>query len=221
MFNFHKKEDKQVKLDVENEIRWDPSITATDITATASDGVVTLYGTVPHYVEKLNIEDAAERVSGVRGVNNQIEVNLIDDYYRDDVEILTAAKNAIKWDYQAPEGITVSVNQGWITLHGEADWDFERKSAHDAVSTLMGVQGVTNKITIKSQVLSSDVKVRIEDALKRTAESDAKKIKVNIQGNQVKLTGSVQNCGEIQDAKNAAWSAPGVMDVTDDLEIAA
>ena len=221
MFNLFNKSDQSLQNDVKTELSWDPSVTNEQISVTAVDGVVTLRGTVPHYFEKCNAENAAQRVGGVRAVANEVEVKLLSDYERSDQDIARAALNALEWNYSAPKGIKVSVENGWVTLKGEVEWDFQRNAGREAVSPLMGVRGVTNEITIKTKVLPSDVQTRIEDALKRTAEREGRKINVAIIGDKVKLTGNVHSYAEMDDATNAAWNAPGVMKVQNDLKIAA
>jgi osmotically-inducible protein OsmY len=220
VFNF-KKKDSQIQQDVTSELKWEPSVDSTEISVTANDGVVTLRGSVPHYYEKYSAEEAAERVGGVRAIADEIEVELRDSYQRSDSDIAEAALNALKWNYSAPEGIKVVVEKGWVILKGDADWDFERTAAKNAVSQLMGVRGVTNEISIKSRVQSSEVKTGIEEALKRSAESDAHKINVTVEGSQVTLSGTVHSLSEIEDARRAAWNAPGVITVEDKLKIVA
>ena len=221
MFNFHKKADAQLKQDVESELRWDPSITFDKVKVTADDGVVTLRGSVPHYFEKCSAEKAAQRVGGVRAVADELEVNLFPEYARSDDEIARNALSALDWNYSAPDGVKVTVDKGWLTLRGEAEWEFERNAAKAAVASLMGVRGVSNDITIKTSVQASDVKTKIEEALKRSAETEGRNINVTVSGSRVNLSGSVHSFSEIEDARLAAWSAPGVMAVDDNLKIAA
>jgi osmotically-inducible protein OsmY len=221
MFNFFKKTDEQIQQDVTSELKWNPRVTANQITVTTKDGVVTLRGSVPHYFEKNSAEETAQRVGGVRAVADELEVNLLGSYERSDSDIAAAAIQALDWNYEVPEGVKVAVEKGWITLKGETDWDYERNAARDAVKSLMGVRGVSNEITLKARVRTSDIKTRIEDALKRSAESEGREIKVAVNGSKVTLTGNVHSYSEIEDAKFAAWGAPGVMVVENNLKIAA
>jgi osmotically-inducible protein OsmY len=223
MFNFFQKTDKEIENDVRNELKWDPSITATDVATTAADGIVTLRGNVPHYYEKLSAASAAQRVGGVRAVANEIEVKLASDYTRRDEDIAEAARSALDWGYLVPSGVKLTVEKGWITLAGQASWDFERSAARDAVSSLMGVCGVTNNMSVmpSAKVESSVVKSKIEEALKRSAQAESRKIGVKVNGQKVTLTGNVQSFSEMEDAKSAAYSAPGVSSVKNDLHFAA
>ncbi|MBY0554727.1 BON domain-containing protein [bacterium] len=217
MFNIFNKTDSQVKQDVLNELLWDPSITSTHIKVLSKDGIVTLNGTVPHFVEKLAAEQAARRVGGVKAVADEIEVKGIFD--KSDEDIARAALNALKWNYSVPDDIKVTVSKGWVTLDGEADWDYQRNAAKKAIAALIGIRGVTNNIKIKSKVLPSDIKIRIEEALKRSAEAESRQISVSVKDDKVILTGKVHSFAEIEDAKMAAWNAPGVMYVENHIQI--
>ena len=223
MFNFFKKTDSDIQEDVINEIKWDQSVTASGVAVTVNDGIVTLRGGVPHYYEKLQAENAAQRVGGVRAVLNEIEVDLMGSHSRSDEQIAEAALSALAWSYLIPKDLKVTVEKGWITLKGETEWDYQRTAAKDAVSHLMGVRGVSNYIFIKpsedSILKAEDIKTRIESALKRTAKSEASKITVSVAGNRAILTGDVHSINESQDARNAAWMAPGIYKVENNLRI--
>lgn len=217
MFNYFSKTDLDVKNDVNNELMWDPSVTSSNVKVSAHDGIVTLRGTVPHFIEKVAAEQAAERVGGVKAVADELEVKGVFD--KTDEEIARAALNALQWNYSVPNDIKVAVDKGWVTLNGEAEWDFQRNAAKNSVSELLGVCGVTNMIAIKSKVQPSDIKTRIEEALKRSAESEGKKIGVSVSGDKVTLTGKVHSISEKDDARMAAWMAPGIMTVENNLTI--
>lgn len=217
MFNFGNKSDVDVKTDVMNELMWDASLDSTSINVKAHNGLVTLTGTVPHYTEKMSAEHAAQRVAGVKAVADELEVKGLFD--KSDEEIAKAAMGALKWNYSVPSDIKVTVEKGWITLTGETEWNFQKNAAMDSVQSLLGVCGVTNSITLKSKTQPFDIKLRIEEALKRTAENDGRKIDVSVQGDKVTLSGSVHSYSEIEDARIAAWNAPGVMMVENNLVI--
>ncbi len=219
MFNLFKKADSQIQNDVKSELKWDPSVADSQITVTASDGIVTLRGSVPHYFEKRTAEKAAQRVGGVRAVADEIEVELFNIHKKTDQEIAEAALNALKWNYQVPGDIKVSVDKGWITLRGETDWAFQKAAAANAVNHMIGVRGVSNEMTIKKQVQTSDVKTRIEEALRRSAEREGRKINVAVNGSCVTLSGNVHSYSEIGDAALAAWNAPGVSKVENNLKL--
>ena len=218
MYNFYDKSDSDLKRDVINELKWDPSVDSTQIKVSSNDGIITLKGTVPHYIEKMAAEQAAQRVGGVRAVADELEVK--GKFDKTDEEIARAAVNSLKWNYSVPADIKVAVDKGWITLSGEVEWDYQRTAAKNTVGELLGVSGVMNSITIKSKVQPADIKSLIEDAFKRTAESEGKKINVAVRGDTVILTGSVQSFSEIEDARHAAWMAPGVMTVENKLTVA-
>lgn len=218
MFDFFTKTDSQIQIDVMKELKSDPSVTSSDIAVTAQDGVVTLRGNVPHFFEKKTAEKAAQRVSGVRAVADDIEVKIMGEYEKSDAQIAEAALNAIDWNYGIPKKTKVSVDKGWITLRGEAEWNYQRKAAKKAMAHLMGVRGVTNEMTIVERADTSDVQSRIEAALVRSAKDDGKKIHVDVEGSRVTLTGTVHSLYDMADAGIAAWNTPGVGQVVNNLK---
>jgi osmotically-inducible protein OsmY len=219
MLNLFKKTDPQIQQDVINELHWDPRVTDTQINVMAKDGIVTLRGSVPHHFEKNTAEKAAQRVGGVRAVADELGVNLLASDERSDEDIARAALMAIEWNYQVPDGVKITVDKACITLRGEVKWEFERSAAEEGVSTLMGVRGVTNEISIQNSVQLSDIQTRIEDALNRSAESEGRKIRVTVDRGEVTLSGNVHSFSEMEDAKLTAWGAPGVMKVENNLEL--
>ncbi len=220
MFNFFQKDDARIQKDVRRELIWDPSISASKIEVESNDGIITLSGSVPHYSEKMKAEKAVQRVGGVQGVADELEVNLDDEKAKSDAEIAAAAVNALTWNYEVPTSLKVSVDRGWLTLSGEVDWDFQKNSARDAVSLLLGVRGLTSEITIKTRLQPLDLKMKIEEALKRSAENEGRDIKVAVDGDKVTLTGNVHSLSEMNDAGLAIWNAPGVGSLDNNLKIA-
>jgi osmotically-inducible protein OsmY len=208
------KSDEDIRRDVEAELRWDPDISPDDVAATVKDGVVTLTGFVRSYSQKWQAERDAKRVSGVRGVANDIEVRLPNLDERPDPEIARDAVQAIRsmLPYSGDK-ITVTAKTGWLTLEGEVEWNYQRERAEEAVRRVRGVKGVINQIAIKAKAAPTVVKSQIEDALKRSAETDAKNITVEVEGDKVILRGQVRSWAERRDAERAAWRAPGVGEV--------
>ena len=219
MYSFFEKSDDQIQVDVTKELRFDPSLTSTQIAVTCKDGVVTLSGNVPHFFEKTSAEEAAQRVGGVRAVADEIEVKLMGAYEKSDEDIANAALNAIQWNFSVPRDVKVSVDNGWVTLRGEAEWNFQRTAAKKAIGHLMGVVGVKNEMVIRPKADATDVQKRIEAAFKRSAEDEGKNISVNVQVNKVILTGKVNSFSDLADAGVAAWNTPGVGEVSNRLTI--
>src|SRR6202049_3026594 len=201
--------DNSIREDVLRELNWDPTITsASDIAVAAKDGVVTLSGFVPTFWDKDAAEKAAKRVYGVKGVANDIAVKPL--WQRTDPEVARDAVHELDRHISIPgDKIKVTVKNGWVTLEGTVDWEFQKILAKSAVKKLKGVTGVTNKIEIKPKVTPQEVKGEIEVALRRSAELDARRISVEVDGSIVKFYAGVGSWVEREEAERAAWSAPG------------
>ena len=214
------KTDQQLRRDVEDELSWDPRISDAEIGISAKDGVVTLSGFVKSYAQRLAAEHAAERVSGVRAVAEELHVKLPGTIDLSDTDIAHRAVNALKWDVEVPDAkVKVRVDKGWITLEGEVDWNFERQATERAVRYLTGVKGVSNQLRISPHASTYDVSARIKEALRRSADTEAAKIEVEAQGGRVTLRGNVHSWAERADVERAAWAAPGVTNVEDRLTV--
>jgi osmotically-inducible protein OsmY len=212
------KSDAQLKADVSQELEWDPSIDASQVGVTAKDGVVTLSGHLRTYAEKLAAERAAMRVAGVKAVAVELDVQLAPGHVYSDTEIAQAIETALKWQAFVPtDRIKVKVERGWVTLSGEVDWDFQRVAAGKVVRPLRGVVGLDNRVTIKPQANPGNISQHIRQALARHAEREARDIVVTVNGSTVTLTGRVDSWAERNVARGAAWSAPGVTAVINDL----
>jgi osmotically-inducible protein OsmY len=212
--------DRELQKHVLSALEFEPGINAANIGVTAHEGVVTLRGAVSTFYEKRMAELAASHVFGVRALANDIEVLPTHSSQRTDTAIAEAAANALSWDTAVPaRAVQVTLADGWLTLTGTVDWRYQRDAAESAVRRLYGVKGITNSIVVKPRARSADVKARIETALRRSAEIDARHIHVEARDGQVTLTGSVRSMSERQQAERAAWSAPGVKLVDDRIAV--
>lgn len=216
------KTDNQIQQDVRDELKWDARTTASEVGVTVKDGIVNLNGTTSHYIQKTAAAEAAQRVAGVRAVTNEIKVKFFDfSFKRNDQDIAEAAINALKWDYQVPDGVKVVVSDGVVKLSGKVEWAYQMEAAKNCVKSLHGVSNVVNEIELKSSTEPTDIKTRIEAAFKRSAETDSQGINVAVDGSRVTLSGNVHSMAEKDDARWAAYCAPGITRVDNNLSVSA
>jgi osmotically-inducible protein OsmY len=215
------KTDTQVQKDVIEELQWEQAVNASQIGVAVKGGVVTLAGQVGSFAEKWDAERAAQRVSGVKALAIEIEVELPGSSHRSDADIARSAENVLEWSTYLPrDHVKVMVEDGWITLTGEVDWEYQKQAAATAVRYLMGVKGMSDEIAIRPTVSSNAIKSDIEAALKRRARANAHNVSVAVRGANVTLSGIVDNWSERELARHTAWGTPGVRKVIDDIAIA-
>jgi osmotically-inducible protein OsmY len=213
--------DTELRADIVAELKWDPSVRESRIGVIVNDGIVTLTGTAEVWAEKAAAERATQRVYGVRAIANEIEIGLPPNAERSDADLAAAAVNAIQWHVFVPrDRVEVSIAGGWITLRGTVDWQYQKSAAEDAVRHLWGVKGVVNEIVLEPALSPQDVKRQIVDAMERNAVLDAQRVTVDAQGSRVVLSGTVPSWAEKNEAGAAAWSAPGVTEVRNDIQVA-
>jgi osmotically-inducible protein OsmY len=214
--------DEEIQKNVLSELKWDARVQPNEIGVVVKDGVVTLTGWVDSYTKRWAAEEAAHRVRGVKAVANEIEVRLPSASERTDADIAAAAARALEWDAFIPlDRLDVTVAKGWVTLKGEVDWQYQKQDAERVVRRLTGVKGVTNLITVKPRITPSELKQKIEQALVRSAETDAQRITVEVEGSKVILKGAVRSWAEREEAARVAWLAPGVTSVENRITLSA
>jgi osmotically-inducible protein OsmY len=212
------KSDSELRHDVERELEWDPSIDSREIAVAVKNGVVTLTGRVPTYSDKWRAESIAKRVSGVVAIANDIEVKLSTE--RTDADIAEAVVTSLKMDNRVPpDGVKVIVSHGWVTLEGKVPYYYQKSAAESDVRYLTGVRGVANAIAVVPSVSPVEIKAKIEDAFKRSAQLDARRISVESSDGKIILRGTVRSWAERDEAENAAWRAPGVREVGNRIEV--
>jgi len=214
------KTDKQLQREVEEELAWDPAVNVTDIGVEVKERVVTLSGHPASYAEKLAAEKAAQRVAGVKAVVVEMDIRLAHGDIRTDEEIANAVRSILSWSVGLPESsVKVQVEKGWVTLRGEVNWAFQRHVVTRTISHMRGVTGVSNLIDVGGDLAADDICEKIGKALQRHAEREANHIGVTAHEGTVTLTGKVDSYAERSAARGAAWSAPGVHAVVDNLTV--
>lgn len=214
------KTDEEIQKNVMEELKWEPSIKSTEIGVSVKNGVVTLSGMVDTYLEKKTAEKAAFKVAGVKGVAEDIDINIAFNHTKTDSELAQTALNALKWNVLVPdEKIKVKVENGWVTTEGMVEWVFEQNAVRDAISTITGVKGISNLVKIEPRANVEDVKNKISAAFERSAMIDANNIHVKTIGNKVILTGTVRSYAERREAELSASNAPGVSVVENNLHV--
>ncbi len=206
---------------VMEKLRFEPALDESNITISVKDGgIIVLGGKVSSYAEKQIAEEAVEKVDKVRGVANELEIELIPLYERNDADIVKSALNALKWSVLIPhDQIKVAVSNGYLTLTGEVEYFYQKERAGNAVSDLYGVKALDNNIEIKATITPFQVKEKIIKEFERHARIDANNITVKVDGGTVTLKGDVRNIDEDTEAENAAKSVPGVTNVINQLMI--
>ena len=214
------KRNEDLQRDVQDASRWEPLLSAAEIGVTAKDGVITLTGIVDSYAKKLEAEDAAKKVAGVRAIAQEIEIRFANSNKKNDAEVATEIVTALTSNFEIPENLVqVKVENGFVTLEGELSWNYQKEAAKRVVNHLVGVKGVTNNIRIKSEFADQIEKVEIEKALFRNRTVDSEDIHVEVSGNKVTLNGTVTSFYERGEAERMAWNAPGVSKVDNELLI--
>jgi len=215
------KTDTEIQKNVMDELKWDPIMHSAEIGVIVKDGIVTLVGYVDNYSQRLAAENAAKRVKDVRAVAIDLAISLPDEQRRSDTDLAAAALNALKWSSFVPEDkIRLKVDGGWITMEGEVEWQFQKESAYSAVSDLIGVHGVINRINVRPNITPVIVKDVIKKALERSADIEADSINILTDGGRIVLKGKVRSWAERKEVERAVWATPGVIDVKDELIIA-
>lgn len=214
------KTDSELKRDVLAELSWDPLVPESRVGVAVDNGVVTLTGHLDSYAEKVATKRATQRVGGVKAIALELEVIPVGTHQRSDTEIAAAIEHVLGWSTSVPQGrVRVVVEKGWVTLSGELDWNFQRRSVERLIRPLKGVIGITDDIRLKAMAVPSNLSSRITDALTRQATREAKRIEIEVDGSVVTLRGHVHSWAERTAAEGVTWSAPGVSRVNNQLVV--
>ncbi|MEH1167134.1 BON domain-containing protein [Micromonospora sp. CPCC 205539] len=215
--------DQDIQSAVLDELTWEPRVQPHEIGVTVAEGVVTLTGRVDSYAKKWAAERATHRVARVRAVANDLAVRLPGNAERADPDLAAAAGHALEWDAFVPvEKLQVTVSSGWVTLHGEVEWEYQRRAAEHSVARLTGVRGVSNGITVRPAAPpdGENLAERIVDALARAGATEAERVSVRVHGDTAVLAGLVHSMPERAEVEQAAWSAPGIREVQNHIAVA-
>lgn len=214
------KNNAELQADVQNAIKWEPLLNAAEIGVTAKDGVVSLTGVVDSYAKKLEAENAAKKVIGVKALVEKIEVKFPNAWTKTNAEIANEVLSALKSNWSVPnDKVTVKVEDGWVTLEGELSWNYQKEAAKSAVNYLTGVKGVTNNIKIKSETHDAIEKMDVENAIGRSWSVDDSDINVSVSGTTVTLTGTVNSWYQKEEAGRIAWNTPGIWHLKNELVV--
>lgn len=214
------KSDTQLHKDILDALTFEPSLNAANVGIAVKEGVVTLTGEVSSYADRWTAERVAKRVAGVRGLAEEIQVNLPEHHKRTDTEVAQAVLSALKWDINVPhEAVQVKVEHGWVTLSGSVNWRFQKNHAESTVRNLAGVRGITNLILVAPSISPADIRTKIQQAFDRQAHIEADRIQVEVSGSKVTLVGRVTSYAEREEAEEAAWSAPGIAEVKNEIQV--
>jgi osmotically-inducible protein OsmY len=214
------KNDLQIQKDVMDELKWEPFLTSSDIGVSVKNGIVTLSGIVDSYAKKRAAERAARNVAGVKAVAEDIQVGISPAFKKTDAEIAEAVLNALRWHSAVQEEkIKIKVEDGFVRLEGEVEWEYQRNQAQSAIENLTGVKSVVNLVTVRPKLTTTDVRQKISSAFHRSATIDADRVHIDLNAGKVTLTGKVRSFTEKDDAERAVWSAAGVVSVDNKLEI--
>ena len=212
------KTNEELQTDVQNAIKWEPLLYAAEIGVTVKDGIVSLTGEVDSYAKKIEAENAAKKVIGVKALVEKIEVKFPDAWKKTNAEIAKEVLDALKASYSIPnDTVTVKVEDGWVTLEGQLSWNYQREAAKHAVNYLTGVKGVSNNITIKSDIHDAIEKKDVENAIGRSWSVDDLDISVAVSGTTVTLSGTVSSWYQKEEAGRIAWNTPGIWHVKNEL----
>jgi osmotically-inducible protein OsmY len=218
-YNFFMKSNEELQKDIQDAIKWEPSLFTAEIGISAKDGIVTVTGVVDSYKKKLHVEDTVKNVSGVKAIIEKLEVNYKTSYQQTDTEVAKEVTNALSGNWDVGEKVQAKVEHGYVTLTGELAWKYQKDAAMDTVMNLSGVKGITNAITITPTTHDEIEKRGIESALTRNWAIDQDDISVEVTGNSVTLTGMVDSLYQKEEAERIAWNAPGVWMVDNEIRV--